>query len=118
MSPQTLVFVGLGTVLALNHVLVRTELARRFRLLFWAVAITDTVLAVGVALFGVPGFSQGMVRLLVVLVLLMHLAQNLQHRLRWAAEDREAALNAEYEAYRKATADAEARAPAADAQGE
>jgi hypothetical protein len=114
---RTTVFLGLGTILALNHVLVRTELARRFRVLFWTVAVTDTVLAVGVALFGVPGFPQGMVRLLVVLVLLMHLAQNLQHRLRWAAEDREAALDAEYEAYRKATAEAEAPAPA-DAQGE
>jgi hypothetical protein len=113
MDPRTTVFVGLGTILGLNHVLVRTQLARRFRALFWAVAVADAALAVGVALFGVPGFEQGMVRLLIVLVLLMHLAQNLQHRLRWAAEDREAELEAEYAAYQKAMAEAEpVRVPA------
>lgn len=98
------VWSALGAVLALNHLLVRFELARRFRLLFWAVSLTDAALAVAVCFYGLPGFDQGMVRLLVALVLLMHLAQNLQHRLRWAAEDRDAALDAEYAAHQKAMA--------------
>lgn len=101
---QLIVWGGLGGVLVLNHLLVRTEVARRFPLLFWAVSATDAALAVGVCLYGVPGFHQGMVRLLVALVLAMHLAQNFRHRLVWAAEDRERALDAEYRAWRELSA--------------
>lgn len=95
---QLTVVAALGSVLATNHLLVRTELARRITPLFWLVNAVDASLAVYVCLVGVPGFPQGMVRLMVALVLLMHLAQNLQHRLRWAGEDREAALAEEYAA--------------------
>ena len=88
--------VGLGVILAVNYVVIRTDLARRWQALFWAITGLDLVMALVVLLVGVPGFQQsGLIRLTVGLVLLMHLAQNLQVRTRWIAEENEARLEEE-----------------------
>ncbi len=96
---------GLGLILAVNYVVVRTDLARRWPGLFWAITGLDLVAAILVLVVGVPGFQQsGLVRLTVGLVLLMHLAQNLQVRTRWLSEESEARLEAELEERRRTLA--------------
>jgi hypothetical protein len=94
--------VALGTLLAVNYLVVRTDLARRWPPLFWTITGLDLVLSLAVFLVGVPGLQQsGLVRLTVGLVLLMHLAQNLQVRARWLSEEAQARLDAEMDERRR-----------------
>ena len=102
MNVGTASLVALAVVLGVNYVVVRTDLARRWPALFWSITGLDLVVALVVLLVGVPGFEQsGLIRLTVGLVLLMHLAQNLQVRTRWLAEENEARLEAELEERRR-----------------
>lgn len=102
MNVGTASLVTLGVVLAVNYLVVRTDLARRWPPLFWAITGLDLVLSLAVLLVGVPGLQQsGLVRLTVGLVLLMHLAQNLQVRARWLSEESQARLDAEMEERRR-----------------
>lgn len=94
--------IALGVVLATNYLVVRTDLARRWPPVFWGITGLDLVLSIGVLLFGVPGLPQsGLVRVTVGLVLLLHLAQNLQVRARWLTEESQARLDAELEERRR-----------------
>lgn len=100
MSPSTLFLIGLGLVLGTNHLVVRSELARRIPTLFFLVVGMDVLVALAVLLVGVPGVP-GIGRLLVALVLMLHLAQNFRLRLNWITEDREAELAVELREARK-----------------
>ncbi|MCB9683834.1 MAG: hypothetical protein H6738_02235 [Alphaproteobacteria bacterium] len=100
MSPSTLFLIGLGVVLGTNHLLVRSELARRIPALFFLVVGMDVLVALAVLLVGVPGVP-GIGRLLVALVLMLHLAQNFRLRLGWTTEDREAELQTELKEARR-----------------
>lgn len=100
MSPSTLFLIGLGAVLGTNHLLVRSQLARRFPPLFFLVVGADVVLALWVLLVGVPGVP-GIGRLLVALVLMLHVAQDFRLRLQWTTEDRESELDAELKEARR-----------------
>lgn len=83
-------------LIALNYVIVRTPYARRYPAVFWTINALDLAVAVGVLLFGLPGFSNTpMVRLMVGLLVGLHLAQNFQAKSRWDAEDRRELLDAE-----------------------
>ena len=102
MELGTASLIGLGTILAVNYLVVRTDLARRWPPLFWAITGLDLVVSLAVFLFGVPGFQHSvLVRLTVGLVLLMHLAQNFQVRTRWLSEESQARLDAELEERRR-----------------
>ncbi len=92
--------IGLGAVMALNHLVVRTGFARRFPPLFYLVVGLDLVLAVGVLLVGLPGLP-GLARLMVALVLMMHVAQDFRTRQQWLTEEREAELELEYQEARR-----------------
>lgn len=96
MSEGNLFIGGFVALVLSNYLVTRTEIPRRFPALFWLVCGLDAVLAVVVFIFGVPGLHQSpMVRLVLGLVILMHLAQNFQVRTRWASEDRMMRLQAE-----------------------
>ncbi|MEQ1502070.1 MAG: hypothetical protein ABMB14_07555 [Myxococcota bacterium] len=115
LTPNTFL-IGIITVIASNYVVTRTELARRFPAVFWGIAVVDVVAALGILAFGVPGFDgHPIVRFMLGLVVLMHLAQNWQAKTRWDAEDRMDRLDAELEA-RLAMEEAEAEAAARAAQ--
>ncbi|MCA9488278.1 MAG: hypothetical protein KC621_00075 [Myxococcales bacterium] len=100
MSPSTLFLIALGVVLGTNHLVVRSELARRVPALFYVVVGLDVLVALAVLLVGVPGVP-GIGRLLVALVLMLHLAQNFRMRLSWTTEDREVEMQAELKEARK-----------------
>lgn len=100
----------LGGVIALNYLVVRTELARRFPPLFWAINLLDFAGALLVLLYGVPGLPEmGLVRLMVALVLMMHVAQNFRARVKWTDEENADRLDAELEERRRFEAEEEAR---------
>jgi hypothetical protein len=102
---------GFFGVLVLNTVLVRLPVAREYPWLFWAINGINAVVGIGVLLFGVPGFEgHPLVRFLVGLAILMHLAQNFAVKSRWDSEDRMERLDAEMRermAYEEAEDDAE-----------
>lgn len=81
--------VVLIALIASNYLVTRSSAARRYPALFWAINGIDVVAAVLVLLVGVPGIDgRPLIRVMVALVVLMHLAQNFQARTRWDAEDR------------------------------
>lgn len=104
------VLAGLVALIAVNYVVPRTSLARRYPSLFWAINGLDLAVGLGALLFGVPGFDgKPVVRFMVGLLVLLHLAQNFQVKTRWDAEDRMDRLEREIRE-RKALEEAE-RAP-------
>lgn len=83
-------------LIASNYLVTRSSLARRYPALFWVINGVDVVAAVCVLLIGVPGIDgRPLIRVMVALVVLMHLAQNFQARTRWDAEARAERLDAE-----------------------
>jgi hypothetical protein len=91
-----LVLFGLFALVALNYVVPRTELARRHPAIFWSINGLDLVAGLAALLFGVPGFdAHPIVRFLIGLVVLTHLAQNFAVKARWDAEARQERLDAE-----------------------
>lgn len=93
-------FVGL---LALNYTVPRVEAIRRHPPLFWGINTLNAVAAIVLLLFGVPGYDgHPLVRFLIGLVILMHLAQNVAVRSRWDAEDRYHRLEQEHRERRAA----------------
>lgn len=79
-----------------NYLVTRTEIPRRWPALFWIICGIDALAAILVLLYGVPGFQHSpMVRFVIGLVILMHLAQNFQVKTRWSSEDRARRLEEE-----------------------
>src|SRR5262245_35039656 len=96
MSPDNIVVLAVVALLASNYLVTRTQVARRYPVIFWIIIGLDVLVGVGVLLFGAPGFeSSPMVRLVLGLVVLMHLAQNFLVKTRWDADDRAAMLDEE-----------------------
>jgi uncharacterized membrane protein len=87
-------FVGL---IALNYTVPRVDAVRHYPALFWAINGLNAAAAVGLLLFG-GGLVQPIVRFMIGLVLLMHLAQNFAVRARWDSEARHDRLEEEYRA--------------------
>lgn len=86
---DNLVLAGLVGLIALNYVVPRTTLARRHPWVFWAINGLDLAVGLCALLFGVPGFeTKPLVRFMVGLLVLLHLAQNFQVKTRWDSEDR------------------------------
>lgn len=80
---------GLIGLIALNYVIPRTSYARRYPALFWTINGLDLAVGLVVLMFGLPGFEgKPLVRLMIGLLVMLHLAQNFQAKTRWAAEDR------------------------------
>ena len=80
---------GFFVVVVLNTVVVRLSIGRTQPAVFWGVNALNVAAGVGALLFGVPGFEGStLVRVLVGLAVLMHLAQNFAMKSRWDSEDR------------------------------
>ena len=80
---------ALVALIAVNYVVPRTAIARSHPWVFWAINGLDLAVGLGALLFGVPGFEgKPLVRFMVGLLVLLHLAQNFQVKTRWDAEDR------------------------------
>jgi uncharacterized protein YhhL (DUF1145 family) len=93
------VVIGLVGLVAINYLVPRIELVRRVPALFWAINVIDLVVGLAVLLFGVPGFeSHPIVRFMIGLLVLMHLAQNFALKSRWESEDRMDRLDEELRA--------------------
>jgi hypothetical protein len=87
---------GLVGLLIVNYLVTRTSLARDRPWLFWGINTLDAAGAVAVLMMGIPGIDgRPLVRVMVALVVLLHLAQNFQIKARWDAEDRAERLDAE-----------------------
>lgn len=82
----------LAAVLGLNHVVIRTPWARNTPAVFWAINFVDLGLGSLVLVFGLPGFeSMQIISWVVGLLLVAHVAQNLQLRSMWVEQERHAA---------------------------
>ena len=92
MDWSTAVIFGLVAILGANHLVIRTPWARNNPAVFWSVNILDVVLGSLVLVFGLPGFeSMQAISWVVGLLLVAHVAQNLQLRAQWAEEERRVA---------------------------
>lgn len=97
MDLSTAVMFGFVSLIALNYTIPRVDAVRRYPALFWGINGLNAAAAVGLLLFG-GGVVQPIVRFLIGLVLLMHLAQNFAVRARWDSEARQERLEEEYRA--------------------
>ena len=101
---------GLVALIGSNHVLMRTAWARRSDLFFWGITIIDLLAGSFVLVFGLPGFDTiPGVNWLVGLVLIAHVAQNLQLRASWRQAERQEAQAERDEIRRRMRQDREAR---------
>ncbi|MEQ1565878.1 MAG: hypothetical protein ABMA64_09600 [Myxococcota bacterium] len=90
---------GLGIVMMVNLVVPRLGWVRDYPALFWAINGVNAAVGLGALVVGVPGFEgHPIVRFMVGLAMLMHLAQNFAAKSRWEAEDRMARLDDELRA--------------------
>ena len=84
-----------GLLLA-NYLVTRTGIARQYPALFWGITGLDALAAVAVLTLGMPGIEgRPLIRVMIALVILLHLAQNFQAKTRWDADARTARIEAE-----------------------
>jgi hypothetical protein len=102
---------ALFALLVANYVVTRSSLARGRPWLFWAINAFDALAAVAILMLGFPGIDgRPLVRVMIAMVVLLHLAQNFQAKTRWDAEDRAERLDAELrERQRLAEAESESQ---------
>ena len=95
MDLSAAVMFGFLSLISLNFTVPRVGAVRRYPALFWTINGLNAAAAVGLVLFG-GDLVQPVVRFLIGLVLLMHLAQNFAVRARWDSEARQERLEEEY----------------------
>ncbi|MBX2803226.1 MAG: hypothetical protein KTR31_36435 [Myxococcales bacterium] len=102
MDQSNWVLFGLVALIGANQLLVRMPVVRSQPLAFWALNVVDLVVGGLVLGFGLPGYDHApIVSWVVGLLLVLHVAQNLQLRSSWEQEKRKEA-QAERDAERKA----------------
>lgn len=115
MDWSTAVLFGLVAVLGTNHFVIRTPWARNNAAVFWSINILDVVLGSVVLVFGLPGFeSMQAISWVVGLLLVAHVAQNLQLRAQWGEEERREAKAERDEERKRLRQEREAREASAD----
>ena len=110
MDVSTWVLFGLVVLIGANHLLVRIPRVRRDPRLFWAINVADIAVGLAVLAFGLPGYaSTPVIGWVVGLLLVMHVAQNLQLRSSWEQAERAEAQAARERERKRMRQDREAR---------
>jgi uncharacterized membrane protein len=92
---STAIVLGLAALIGSNQVLVRVPQVRRIGWLFWGLCIVDLVVGCAVLIGGLPGYEAfPAINWVVGLLLVMHVALNLQLRAQWEQEARREAQDA------------------------